>query len=338
MMRTTWARAAAVALVAVVFGGAGTESQAQYARKTPIVEAVQKTRNGIVSVKVDRRGNWGRREVVGTGVVVDERGFVVTNCHVVSGSERVTVELADGRSLQARVHVEDTSHDLAILHLPEARKLQALTFGPASDLMVGETVIAVGHPFGYTNTVSTGIISALGREISMPSGANLTGLIQTNASINPGNSGGPLLNINGELIGLNVAVREGAQGIAFALNADTVKEVLSKHLSAGKLSHLQHGIRCRERVKAEAAVVPEGRQQVVVEAVVDSSPAAEAGLKSGDVIVRLGQRAVSNRFDLERALWGYKAGEEIEAAILRDGRPTRLAIKLAETERVTANR
>ena len=112
--------------------------------------------------------------------------------------------------------------------------------------MVGETVIAIGHPFGYTNTVSTGIISALGREITMPEGEVLGNLIQTNASINPGNSGGPLLNINGELIGINVALREGAQGIAFALNADTVQQVLSKHLErqqgvAGRPRHPLQG-------------------------------------------------------------------------------------------------
>ena len=107
-----------------------------------------------------------------------------------------------------------------------------LPLAPVDDLMVGETVIAIGHPFGYTHTVSTGIISALGREITMPTGDVLTGLIQTNASINPGNSGGPLLNINGEFIGINVALREGAQNIAFAINAGTVKSFLQQHLSA----------------------------------------------------------------------------------------------------------
>ena len=113
-----------------------------------------------------------------------------------------------------------------------------MTFAPASDLMVGEEVIAIGHPYGYTNTVSTGIVSALNREVSMQSGGVLTDLIQTTASINPGNSGGPLMNINGELIGINSAMRSDAQGIAFALNADMVQQVLSQHLSAGKMAHV----------------------------------------------------------------------------------------------------
>src|SRR5205814_1119156 len=119
------------------------------------------------------------------------------------------------------------------------------------DLMVGETVIAIGHPYGYQNTVTTGIVSALGREITMPNGETLTNLIQTSASINPGNSGGPLLNINGQLIGINVALRDGAQGIAFALNAETVKEVLRQRLSASRLSGVTTGLRCTEFVQLE---------------------------------------------------------------------------------------
>jgi serine protease Do len=251
-MRQWWVGAAALA--AVSFGGTGTESRAQsFVRETPIVQAVRKTRDSIVTIKVERRGNWGKKDVVGTGVVVDERGYAVTNRHVVRGAEHVAVVLSDRTEVAARVLTEDAHHDLAILKLSAEKKLAALTFAPGSDLMVGETVIAIGHPFGYTNSVSTGIVSALDRSITMPEGEVLSNLIQTNASINPGNSGGPLLNINGELIGIKVALREGAQGIAFALNADTVQQVLSKHLSAGKVSQVGHGIRSKEVVKEGAA-------------------------------------------------------------------------------------
>jgi serine protease Do len=213
-------------------------------------------------------------------------------------------------------------YDLAILRVTPKKKLTALTFGPGSDLLVGETIIAVGNPYGYANSVSTGIISALGREIEMPSGETLTNLIQHNASLNPGNSGGPLLNINGEVIGINVALREGAQGISFALNADTVKRALRTNLSALKVSKVGHGLKCDEKVLPKGAQ----RQKVVVTGV--AGPAAKAGLKKGDVIVRLGTVAVCNRFDVERALWGYKAGDTIEAAISRDGKLTRLSLPL----------
>ena len=231
-MRRAWLRVVGVVAVVSLCGGAGTEAKGQYSRRTPIVEAVQKTRASIVSVKAEKKGSWGRKETGGTGVIVDERGFVVTNSHVVASADRVTVHLADGSELAATIVTEDAHHDLAVLRLSTTRKLQALAFGTSSDLMVGETVIAVGHPFGFTNTVSTGIVSGLGREVTMPNGEVLRNLIQTNASINPGNSGGPLLNINGELIGINVAIREGAQGIAFALSADDVQQALSKHLSS----------------------------------------------------------------------------------------------------------
>jgi serine protease Do len=327
-MRKRLGRAAAAMLVAVLIGGAGTESRAQYSRRTPIVEAVKKTRNGIVTIKVARPGEGGHKDVVGTGVIVDERGYVITNCHVVSGAERVTVQLADGTRVEGRVHTEDRRHDLAILKLTTGKKLQALGFAPGSDLLVGETVIAVGHPFGFTNTVSTGIISALGREITMPDGETLTNLIQTNASINPGNSGGPMLNINGELIGINVALREGAQGIAFALNADTVQKMLARHLSAGKMARLGHGLTCREVVQEGAPA----RQQVVIDRVAANSPAALAGLRRGDVLVKLGEWSVANRFDVERALWNCKAGDRVEASIARNGTLANVSLKLVGTE------
>ena len=255
-MRTAGVGAALVAL-AVSLGGAGTPAWGQYVRRTPIVEAVQKTRNGVVTLKVQKGEGLGRKDVVGTGVIVDERGYVVSNCHVVAGARRVAVHLYDGTVLAGEVLTEDPRHDLAILRVATRKKLEALSFGPSSDLLVGETVIAVGHPFGYTNTVSTGIVSALGRRVEMPGGEVLRDLIQTTASINPGNSGGPLLIVNGELIGINVAFREGAQGIAFALNADAVQSVLSKHLSAGRVARLAHGLACREEVRGE---VPESGQ------------------------------------------------------------------------------
>jgi serine protease Do len=333
-MRTLSKHALVVALTLVALGGAGTESRAQWSRRTPIVTAVQKTRKGIVTLKVLKSSSWGggKRDIVGTGVIIDERGYMITNHHVIENGERIHAHLYDGTVVRATVFAEDPNHDLAILRLPTRKKLQAITLGPSSDLMVGETVIAIGNPYGYTNTVSTGIISALGREVKMPSGATLTKLIQTNAAINPGNSGGPLLNINAELIGINVALREGAQNIAFAINADTVKAVLSKHLSARKIARLKHGMSCREAVASEGKV----RQKVVVAEVADHSPAARAGLKKGDVILKVGARRVQNRFDVERALWSYKAGDKVEATIVRSGKETTIALTLGSGDaRVT---
>jgi serine protease Do len=156
---------------------------------------------------------------------------VLTNHHVVTGCDSVKAVLFDGSEYVPQVTLDDASHDLAVLKLPVTTKLKAIRLASASDLEQGEKVIAIGHPYGYVNTVSEGIISALSREITLPTGEKLTGLIQVTASINPGNSGGPLLNIYGDLIGINLATRDGAQGISFALNADVVRSVLAKHLS-----------------------------------------------------------------------------------------------------------
>jgi len=313
-----------VPLVAVVWAGIASGAETEKVRReTPIVKAVRKTRPSIVCIKSEKRGTWGKKETAGTGVIVDERGYVVTNCHVIANAERVAVHLYDGTEVPATVFIRDVAHDLAILHIRTEKKLQWLEIGPATDLMVGETVIAIGHPYGYTNTVSTGIVSALDREITMPSGDTLTGIIQITASINPGNSGGPLLNINGELIGINVAMREGAQGIAFALNADMVQKVLSRHLSALKMSGLSHGLACRELVVEEG----QERQQVLVNDV--TGPAAEAGLKRGDALVQVAGRAVANRFDVERALWDVQPGEKVMVTVLRGGEKMKVPMVLS---------
>jgi serine protease Do len=317
-MRYPVSRASIALFVIAVFieSGAGTDAKAQYSRKTPIVEAVQKTKDAVVTVKVDKKGGVTRKETTGTGVIVDERGYVITNRHVVASAEHIKILLIDGTELAAEIVMEDASHDLAVVKVRPEKRLTALVFGPSSDLMVGETVIAVGHPFGYINTVSTGIVSALGRDVTMPDAESLTGLIQTNASINPGNSGGPLLNINGELVGINVALREGAQGIAFALPSDTVQQILSKRLSAAKLSGLVHGLTCKETVAEEG----KDRQRVMVEDVAKATPADLAGLKRGDVILCVAEHTVANRLDVERALWDCKAGTKVDVTIRRLGK------------------
>jgi serine protease Do len=323
-MRKPLSRAAVVfTLVALV--AAVPQSRAQFSRRTPIVNAIQKTSKGIVVLKVSKPGSYSRREVVGTGVIVDERGYLVTAHHVIAGADQINVHLHDKTVLRATVHVEEPRFDLAILRVKSKKPLTALPFGPGSDLMVGETVIAVGNPFGYTRTVSTGIISALKREITMPSGETLSNLTQTNAAVNPGNSGGPLLNINGEWIGLIVALRENAQNIGFALNIDTVKRVVSRHLSARKVAKLHHGLVVKEQVAAEG----KDRQKVVVETVLASAPAAKSGLQKGDVILQIAGRAVQNRFDVERALWSHKPGDRVETTILRAGREACVGLTLA---------
>jgi serine protease Do len=308
-MRLDPSRKAVALAAALLFAGlCSADEITSFSRRSPIVEAVQKTKSAIVTVKVPRPG--GGKDMVGTGVIIDERGYIVTNRHVVGACRQPNIRLHDGTVIAAEVVFAEARWDLAVLRITTTKTLHHLPLIDTDDLMVGETVIAVGHPYGYTNTVSRGIVSALDREITMPTGDVLTGLIQTDASINPGNSGGPLLNINGELIGINCALRDGANGIAFAINAGTVKTVLSKVLSAQRMAGVNHGLACKEKIVGETR----DRQRVVV--------ASFQGdvLRAGDEIRTIGARSVINAFDVERSLWDNKPGDTVQLKVVRDGR------------------
>jgi serine protease Do len=318
-MRTLLARGLAATLLSLVLVPCALATDGDpFPRRNPVTEAVKKTKASIVCIRVPRPG--GGKEMIGSGVIVDQRGVIVTNRHVVGASRTVTVCLHDGAELTGEVIAGDPACDLAVLRVQTDKKLAALPLAPVNDLMVGETVIAIGHPYGYTNTVSTGIIAALGREIEMPTHDVITGLIQITAAINPGNSGGALLNVNGELIGINVALREGAQNIAFAINADSVKAFLGKHMSALKVSGISHGLECEEKVLGETG----DRQRVFVGA---HSPMAD--LKSGDEIRAIGSLHIANAFDVERSMWGKKPGEQVALRVVRQGQEFTVTLTLA---------
>jgi serine protease Do len=275
----------------------------------PIVKAVQKTIAGVVAIRVPRQGD---KDMIGSGIIIDESGLIVTNRHVTGGKRFVKVRLHNGTDLAGEVLVTDVQVDLAVIRINAEKPLtfKALTLAPTQDLLLAERVIAIGSPYGYEGTVSVGIISALNREIAMPNDVTMTGLIQTNAAINPGNSGGPLLNINGEVIGVNVALRDGAQNIAFAINSSIVKTFLTKHFNAKKIAGVDLGLKLEEKVVAEVG----DRQRVEVK------NAAAGELKSGDQILNIGEKKVNNSFDVERALWNTKPGQKVNMKVSRQGK------------------
>ena len=213
-----------VGLLAVsAFVAFAAPADAQDARFTPMVKAIQKAEPAVVGIFF-----VGKDKVNGTGIIIDKRGIIVTNSHVVEKAKQVVVRLHDGPKVNGDVILVRPDVDLAFVRINVPKDLPAVPPKEDNKLLRGETVIAIGHPYGYEDTVSAGIVSALGRQIEEPNGVKLINLIQTNADINPGNSGGPLLNINGELIGINVAVREGANGIAFSIHGDTVIRVINE--------------------------------------------------------------------------------------------------------------
>ncbi|RUL87408.1 trypsin-like serine protease [Tautonia sociabilis] len=326
----------------VVAAGASTGPSAPTAaaagglasRRTPLVEAIERAMPAVVNITSEKRAQsnsrWpfsaeeNRRPLVsgmGTGVILDERGFVLTNQHVVDKVADIRVYLADGSSYPARVLQEDRAMDLALLKVDAGRPLPAIAIGTSSDLMIGETVITIGNAFGYENTTSTGIISALGRNVTLADDQVYRNLIQTDAGINPGNSGGPLINIDGELIGINVATRAGAQGIGFALPIDDVKPVAAEMISTRRLVGAWHGLVAVERVL-------DGARRVVVSAIEAGSPAEEAGLKPGDQIVQANNLEVTNPIDLERALLDAGQGKPAAVVVDRGGERRELSLTL----------
>ena len=289
---------------------------AKFSRSNPVTEAVKRTKAGVVAIRIPRQGE---RDMVGSGVIVDEGGLIVTNRHVTAGKKQVNVRLHDGTDLVGDVVLTDCDLDLAIVKIKTAKKLAALQLGP-TDLMVGETVLAIGSPFGYDATVSRGIISAVNREIKMPNDVLMNGLIQHDAPINPGNSGGPLVNINAEVIGINVAMRDGAQNIAFAINASTVQRFLESY--SKQVSGVKLGVNCEEKVIAEVG----DRQRVIVK------NAGKGDLKSGDEIRIVGDTKVANAFDIQRALWTMKPGQQVEIKVNREGKEVLVRMTLEASQ------
>jgi serine protease Do len=207
-----------------------------------------------------------------------------------------------------------------------------MPLGTASDLMVGEPVIAIGNAFGYEHTVSVGVVSALNRDVTLNRDVSYKALIQTDASINPGNSGGPLLNINGELVGLNVAIRAGAQGIGFAIPVDGMLRVAAD-LLARRRGGVWHGLTLRDQVEVSGGSLS---RRVLVEKVMPGSPAAAVGLQPGDAIDRAAGQPVACRFDLERALLERNPGDRVQLAVRRAGEEKSAELVLQTSERSAA--
>ena len=304
-------------------------------RQSPIVKAVAKAKASVVNIHSEKLvagadNKFGHIETsrrvngMGTGVVIDERGYIVTNQHVVDGVEKIKVTLFDATTYDARLISSDRSTDLAVIKIDVPFKMQVITIGTSSDLMTGESVIAVGNAYGYEHTVTRGIISALNRMVQLNETQKYENLIQTDASINPGNSGGPLLNIDGEMIGINVAVRAGAQGIGFAIPVDNALKVIAELISTKRLENMWHGI---------VATSSKGcNLGLLVNSLDAESPALKSGLKQGDVLTAVDGHPLLHPLDLERALLGRKSGEEVELSVLRNEKKTAVKLTMAAVE------
>jgi serine protease Do len=266
----------------------------------------------------------------GSGIIIDEeRGYILTNAHVVRGAAQVRVSLSDGRSFEARVVGSDPLSEIALLKIPGG-DLPSATLGSTEGLAVGSWVIAIGNPFGFENSVTVGVVSAKDRQIRVPdTGHVLSDLLQTDASINPGNSGGALVDLNGNVVGVPTAIIPFAQGIGFAVAVDVAKQVAERLISTGKVPWL--GVTHQALLPEQAArlEVPDGKGTLVV-AVDPRGPAAKGGVKPGDVILRVGDQAVEAAKALGSAVRSYDVGTRVEVLVWREGREVKLDVTLDE--------
>lgn len=274
----------------------------------------------------------------GSGVIIDaDKGYIVTNNHVIDNADKITISLNDGREFSAKLIGRDPQTDIALLQIKDAKNLTAIKIADSDKLRVGDFAVAIGNPFGIGQTVTSGIISALAR-----SGLNMNGFenyIQTDASINQGNSGGALIDLNGELIGINTAIIApggGNVGIGFAIPSNMVKSLTSQLTEFGQVKRGVLGIKGNELTSDIAKAFDLNIQKgAFVSEVIDDSAAAEAGIKAGDVIVSLNDKPINSFAELRAKIATEGAGHEVKLGIIRDGKQTDLKVKLKNSDEST---
>ncbi len=330
-------------------------------RQTPVVKAVKKVGPAVVNITSTRevrqrfnrsfeefffgpmfqmpngRGRTRTQTSLGSGVIVDgKNGYVLTNAHVIAGGDMVHVHLLDGREFEADVVGAEPDFDLAVLKIRGAQNLPTASLGTDADIMAGETVIAIGNPFGFSHTVTTGVVSATGRSIRSSDGI-FTDLIQTDAAINPGNSGGPLLNILGELIGINTVIDARAQGIGFAIPIGKAERVMRGIINKGAISPLWLGIYGQDVDQRIAMALnlkkPSG---LFVTNIAENSPAAKSGIILGDVILRMGNTEVRDRQDYFQVLRNHTPENAIALQVWRQEELLNFSVVPEEFSNATA--
>jgi serine protease Do len=317
--------------------GAAADPPDRQNRRSPVVEVFEQCRDAVVNISTTRVQrvrtlrsgrrwddvfDFGRPFVreqkiksVGSGVVIHEQGYIITNAHVVAQASDVHVIFADERTVEARIVSSDPEHDLAVLKVDTTRPLPYITLGRSADILVGETVVAIGNPLGLQHTVTSGIVSALDRELRFGPELTYSGLIQTDAAINPGNSGGPLLNINSELIGINTALRGDAQNVGFAIAVDRLWNLLPVLLDVERSQRVRFGLEVSGPHAQVAAVHP-------------GSPAARADLRPGDRITRFQGDRVRDAIDYYVRLFEQKPGRTIRLAYQRGDKTGAVSLTL----------
>jgi serine protease Do len=329
----TYTRVGALLMAAAAVATAAPLSN----RRSEIVQVVEKVAPAVVNIAAettlrrrstilddfffgtDPRRQQRSSQSLGSGSIIDPKGIILTNDHVVSGASKITAMTKSGIELECEVVGSDSDNDLAVLRVRRATAaLPALKLGSSSDLMIGETIVAIGNPFGLSHTVTAGVVSATGRTIKAENNQTYTDFIQTDASINPGNSGGPLVNLDGEMVGVATAIIGGAQGIGFAIPVDRARRIVDDLLRYGEVRGVWVGLRGKTLVSGEENR-PRGFR---VRLVYPDSPAARAGVRVGDQVVSVDGTPIDSQEAFETAL-----------STRGPGRPLKLALRSKEGDR-----
>ncbi len=305
----------------------------------PIVNISKTTGPAIVGIANFQAGNAFNRGSLqqigsGSGIIIDaNKGYIVTNDHVVKGAEKIVVSLSDGRNIDGKLVGEDSRTDLALVQVSETKGLVAAQIGDSSKLQVGEPVVAIGNPGGeqFARSVTTGVVSALNRELQISGEASFN-LIQTDAAINPGNSGGALVNMQGKVVGINSAKNNqpGFEGMGFAIPISDAWPIVTQLMQKGRASHAGMLVSVDPNYNenyAQAKGIPAG---ALVNAVTPNGPAAQAGIQPGDIITAVGDNQIQNYYDLTHELFKYKSGDKVKLSIYRNGSKSSVSVTLAE--------
>jgi S1-C subfamily serine protease len=301
-------------------------------RNDELMDAYSRAVTGAVARVAPAVVNVEARSGAGSGFVFTPDGLVLTNSHVIGGVDTTWVTLLDGRRVRADVVGNDPDTDLAVLRITAA-DLQPVVLGDSSKLVPGQLVVAIGNPFGFQHTVTAGVVSALGRGLRSRTGRLMENLIQTDAALNPGNSGGPLVTSDAIVVGVNTAVILGGQGIAFAVPANTARDVISALIRDGRVRRAVLGVSAQTTPLPRRVVhdysLPSDRG-VLISEVQAGSAADAAGLKAGDVVIDFGGAPMATIDALHRELRGDRIGQPIPVRILREGAPRRIVVIPAE--------
>ncbi len=336
-------RPAASAPAVAQASNAATVQPVAIDEQSATIAVASKVSPAVVKIKVTGAADTGNGVIpqtgVGSGVIFDSNGWILTNHHVVEGGEKFDVELKDGRVLTGTVYGIDTLTDLAIVKV-DATGLPTAAIGESDSLKVGQLVVAIGSPLGtYSNSVTSGIVSAKGRSILTEGNQSLTNLIQTDAAINPGNSGGPLLDAAGNVVGINTAIASGSNGIGFAIAIDVARPIMAQAVAGQPLSRPYMGIHFQSitrqladknklPVQVGALVGGLDDQGNPVNGVDPNTPAEKGGIKDGDIVVSVNGKVIDEEHPLDATLAQFAPGDAVQVEILRDGSHMTLEVTL----------